>query len=466
VFVLSRDFPLIVPSRRQALYIAFTCDWAYFDDPTAQSFPEQLLAASERGAIGAIASTRLTYAFSNTQLARNYFANQFQEPRMTMGEALWLGKIQTRGTNSATYHLLGDPTLYLGFPRWRGEFISFNPYPLTPLSLSSVKGRALTPDGNPLSNFQGEAIFLLRDSAIPRRYTINTGGQPPEGIVLTYNLMGSIVFQGSFPVQQGLVEGQFIVSRDVTLGGGLGRATVYYYDQNEDGVFTRDSLEYSSVIASLNDTTPPHIEVFFDHRGYRKGEPIPPEPLLIVEVSDSNGINLTGSMGHGITVTIDDQSSVDLTTYFRYYTGSYQRGSAEYKLGPLEPGLHKIVIEAWDTPGNLGMETIDVEVVSGANGLIVNQVLNWPNPFREQTHLTFVITKPADYEVQVFTIAGTLLWSYRSRAAQPGMIFEPVWDGRDKYGRKVGNGVYIYKVIATDDAGNRAEGLGRIALIR
>lgn len=463
VFVQSRDFPLIEPSRRQALYIAFTCDWAYFDDPTTQSFPEQLLSAPGRGAIAAIASNRLTYAFSNTQLARNYFSNQFQNPPLTIGEALWLGKVQTRGTNSATYHLLGDPTLHLGFPRLKGTFLSLQPYPLIPLTLSRVRGQALTQSGDPI---RGDVIFLIRDSAIPRRYTINTGGQPPEGIVLSYNLNGAIVYQGLFSIEESLFEGSFIVPKEVTLGGNLGQAIAYYYDETRDGIIYKDSIQYSTTIAQVHDTIPPSIQIFFNHRGYREGEPISVHPLLIVDVSDSNGINLTGSMGHGIRATIDQEIELDLTPYFRYFRGSYQKGSVEYQIERLEPGHHLIEVEAWDAPGNLGVVKKEVEVVGRPGGLLVDKVLNWPNPFRSSTHLTFILSKPAKYEIRVFTIGGTLLWEYSGEAPEAGMIFEPVWDGRDLHGREVGNGVYIYKVIAIDDDGNRAEGLGRIARIR
>ncbi len=468
VFVQSRDLPRIEPSRRLPLYLAFTCDWAYWDNPAGQSFPELLLARHDGGAIAVIASTRLTYSFSNTSLARNFFSSQFGEQRLTVAEALAIAKYQALISLGPTYHLLGDPTLYLGSPRLRGEFLSLQPYPLVPLALSMVTARVLAQGGGFHPDFDGELELVLLDSDVPRRYSIlwyDYEGNEHE-IVLNYNLLGSNVYHGAFSVTGGMTYGRFVVPRDITLGGGLGRLFGYFHDDRIDGIIALDSLHFAPTVAAAVDTVPPDIRVYFDHRGYRIGDPIGPEPTLIADISDSSGLNLTGVMGHGVSVSIDDRNPVDLTQSFSYHLDSYRSGSLEQRIGPLTAGGHTVEIQAWDSFNNLALKEFEVEVTAAAGGLMVDRVLNWPNPFRDRTRLTFIVNRPADFEARVYTVGGRLIWRYRGQATRAGLNADAVWDGRDRAGRTVANGVYLCKIIAFDDGGNRAEGLGRVVYAR
>ncbi len=461
VFVQSRDFPRIEASRRLSLYLAFTCDWAYWDDPSSVSFPEQLLTAAGRGAIGAIASTRLTYAYSNTLLARNFFLNQFGNQTMTTGEALWRSKYQVRGVNSATYHLLGDPTLYLAQPRLKGQFTSINPYPITPLARSELNGRIISLQGTYLSDYRGSMEFILRDATI---FRIDT--TPPNEIVLNYTIPGAMVYRGFLSVQNGLFNGIFIPPRDITLGDSTGRAVGYFHNDEVDGIISRDSLIFASDLFAGIDNTPPEIKIYFDSRSYRPGDHISATPLLIVDITDSSGLNLTGAMGHGINLRIDDSPPINITGHFRYNLDSYQSGSLEQSIGPLPTGLRRIEIEAWDSFNNLGVEVVEVEVIAGAGSLLLDRVLNWPNPFRTTTALTFTVNQAVDYKIEIFTVNGRPIWHRNGSTNAGGLVTDVIWDGRDAAGRKVGNGVYLYKVTAWRRNGDKAQRLGKIAYIR
>ena len=468
VFVQSRDLPRIEKSRRLPLYVAFTCDWAYWDNPSAQSFPEHLLAAPNGGAIGAIASTRLTYAYSNTRLAKNFFRIMFGNEDVTIGEILALAKHQAPISLGPTYHLLGDPALRLGSPRLRGSFQSLSPHPLIPLDLSSVTGRIFGNEGNHDPEFGGEVELVLLDTDVPRRYIVvwfDSQGNQHE-IPLNYSILGTKVYQGSFSISNGEFDGRFIVPRDVTLNGQSGRLFGYFHNDEIDGIIALDSVGFAERVADVTDSEPPAIQIYFDHRGYRAGDLIGPEPLLILDLADSSGLNLTGVMGHGISFAIDGAMPVDITNSFRYNLDSYQSGSLEQVIGPLDPGNHNIEILAWDSFNNLAVKQIDVEVTDAVGGLMVDRVLNYPNPFRDETSLTFLVNKPANFEVQVYTVGGRLIWRYSGRADRAGLNSEATWNGRDHAGRTVSNGVYIYKVIAWDDEGNDTEGLGRIAFVR
>ena len=189
--------------------------------------------------------------------------------------------------------------------------------------------------------------------------------------------------------------------------------------------------------------------------------------MLIVDVEDSSGLNLTGALGHGINLSVDNNPAVDLTPYFLYHLESHRSGSLEKQIGPLSTGNHILEIQAWDSFNNLAVTEMEIEVAREAGGLRVDRVLNWPNPFRDKTtKLTFMVTKvPIDYEIKIFTVGGRQIWDYHGRAIN-NYVCDAIWNGRDHAGRLVGNGVYLYTVKIWDDRGNEAEGLGRIAVIR
>lgn len=462
VFVLSRDLPRIERSRRLPLYLAFTCDWAYWDDPGSQSFSEQLLAMPEGGAIGIIASTRLTGGGSNFNLAKKFFECLFDDPNeTTLGEALTTAKNYYRAsTNNASYHLLGDPVMNIGVPQLSGEIDSL-PQPLVPLDISTVYGHIQRSNGRIDSSYSGHLEFLVNDTRIRRHYQ-------HLDISLEYYLNGPVVYRGLFSVSDGSFNGQFVVPRDVTLGDSLGRVTAYFYNDEIDGVIARDYIKFADEIADRLDNASPSIDIYVGSRVFRTGDLIGPEPLLIVELSDSSGLNLTSAMGHGINLLIDGNRPLDLTSYFLYYEDSYQSGSLEKRIGPLEPGLHNIEIQAWDSFNNLAVKDIDVEVTTSPGGFKVERVLNYPNPFREKTELTFRVTgQISEYEIKIFTVGGRMIRDYRGVVIDNSDYIRNIfWNGRDSEGRIVGNGVYLYKVVARNGAGHHAEGLGRIALIR
>ncbi len=465
VLVQSRDMPRLDNGRKLPLFLAFTCDWAYWDEPSVQSFPEQLLAESGRGAIGAIASTRLTYSGSNANLAREFYERLFGAERLTIGEALANAKYSAVNPYSPTYHLLGDPTIYLAAPRLSGRFITLEE-PMVPLGVSVVEGDVFGLNGQLNPSYSGEVEFLALDTHVPRRYVITwLDSQDNERhIVLNYKLAGPTVYRGLFSIVDGQFGGQFVVPRDVTLGGQAGRVVAYFHNDDIDGVFARDSIAYADQVAAVNDTEPPDINIYFDHRGFRPDDPVGSDPLLIVDLSDSSGINLTGAMGHGVRMSIDGGQQIDLTPFFRNNLDDYQSGSLERRIGPLETGIHNIEIEAWDSFNNVDIASIDVEVVASNSGLSVYNILNWPNPFTDRTNLTFLVNGEGDYELLVYSVGGTLIKDFHGTAVQGYNGVE--WDGKDKAGRSIANGVYLYKVIVRDIRGNKAEGLGRIAYIR
>lgn len=72
---------------------------------------------------------------------------------------------------------------------------------------------------------------------------------------------------------------------------------------------------------------------------------------------------------------------------------------------------------------------------------------NKPNPFSSQTRIRFYLAKPGDVAVDIFSLTGRHLWrrTYRMMTAGEQSI---LWSGRDKQGRDLPPGVYLYRVSA------------------
>ena len=82
-----------------------------------------------------------------------------------------------------------------------------------------------------------------------------------------------------------------------------------------------------------------------------------------------------------------------------------------------------------------------------------------PGCFRQK------LSAPLDVEVKVYTLAGRLIQSLQTIASGEPMVRVP-WDGRDRDGDLLANGVYLYKlVVRTTDGTFASEALGKLTVL-
>ena len=72
---------------------------------------------------------------------------------------------------------------------------------------------------------------------------------------------------------------------------------------------------------------------------------------------------------------------------------------------------------------------------------------NYPNPFKDDTQFTFEITENARVSVSIYTLDGTKI-KVIPLEDYPGGYHHVYWDGKDAFGKKISNGVYIYRIKA------------------
>jgi len=114
-----------------------------------------------------------------------------------------------------------------------------------------------------------------------------------------------------------------------------------------------------------------------------------------------------------------------------------------------------------DESNNLAM----LELVSG-KGDPLDDVINFPNPFKDYTEFTYVLNKlTEEVIIKVFTVRGRPVRVFDNCPTSIG--YNSVgWDGSDSRGDQIANGTYIYKVIAKTDEGVTHEITERIVRMR
>ncbi len=464
----SRDLGRMTNTDKPTVIVAGSCSIGFFDDPGQEGMAEVLF-RQPGGAIETVSATRLVYATDNAIFNYDLYDGIFGQ-RLNVSEATYAAKMMHQYgfnyslvLNDRTYVVFGDPLGKFGIPEYHLVFSTADSV-LTPLQQFTFTGTATDDDGNPAA-VDGLADITVFDSRIVKHH--------PLGI--DYSLGGPVIFRGSVEVQGGQFSGAFMVPLDVDYGGLSAKINGYADFGAVSAIGGLDSLAVALTAATTGDNTGPEIEYrFADVPDFVSGDRIPTNATITLVLDDESGINLTGGLGHRIEMVIDNDNSatVNLTDRFTYTPGSYRQGGLEFALPDLTPEKHIFRITAWDNANNPA--SVEFEAVpSQESRIAINEVLNWPNPMEERTEFFFDLSESAEsVELQIFTLAGRLIKSFRAEDVTVGRNRRFVWDGRDMDGDRVAQGVYIYKITARGRSGNwakssdtRAEAFGKVVVL-
>lgn len=476
-------------------FVAATCDWALYDNPQSQSQAEELLLLANRGAIAMLSSARLVFSGDNANFNQEFYRQLFPSfgESVRIGDAFVATRMATqRIPNDEKFHIFGDPTLHLAVPKQEVAITSMTPDSIVALNTIDITGE-IRKDGKVWDDFNGTTLLTTFDSKKSVVYT------PEAGSPVSYNLPGNTIFRGTVPVENGRFTAKFIVPKDISYGGKLARISAYVWNDETDGVGFKNQITVSSATSDLVDRDGPEIKVYFKGReDFTTGDIIGENETLVVEVADSiSGVNIAGEIGHRLTLSIDPDaetclsqlyrslglSNIDLTDLFQFDKGNYLSGKVEFPIhfpeevevggqnvpcsSPNGDDKHTLVVKAWDNSNNSSTTSVDVVVIH-EQGLVLREVMNYPNPFREKTTFSFFCNNDAEVQIKIYTIAGQLIRTLEYPFARSGFNMVE-WDGRDADGDVPANGIYLYKLVAKafDNSGmSQKEIIGRLALIR
>jgi len=315
------------------------------------------------------------------------------------------------------------------------------------------------------SDFNGTADVTVYDA--PRNDTVYSGS-----VRFAFTLPGGVLYRGTNTVQNGKFSASFIVPKDIAYENKKGKITAYAVttDGTDAVGSTTNVVVGGTDTNAVADTAGPNIKLYLDSRTFQPGGFVSPEPLLIVDLNDASGLNASGTgIGHRIEGWVDDAAtSIDLTSAYRGALDDPTHGTAERTLTGLSAGPHTMKVRAWDVFNNPTEATVPFVIPTTGDDLVIDEVMNVPNPFAHGTTFTLRQNKtvPLDVEIKIYTVAGRLVQDIKQTGLVQHLVSVP-WDGLDRDGNALGNGVYIYRVIVrTSDGLQQTEDVGRMAVLR
>lgn len=212
------------------------------------------------------------------------------------------------------------------------------------------------------------------------------------------------------------------------------------------------------------DTLRPTVQITFDGMQVVNGDYVSQNPLINIRYIDNNPAALLPADTTKFKIRLNNILVPFIAGEAELLT-SNSPGKADVRWTPkLSGGENIIQISAQDVSDN-NSDTI-LLYVNVATEFRLMDIYNLPNPFSNTTHFTFNLagpTNPDEVTIKIYTVAGRLIQELNTT----GFIgFNKIlWDGRDRDGDQIGNGVYLYKVIVKQGS-KQVEGLSKLVKMR
>ena len=452
------------------VFVTATCEFSRYDDAHRVSAGEQVLLNPEGAGIALFTTTRTITEDDAKNLSRSFYKYALPE---NAGEVLTFGQLISSmkndlnstgisATNKLKFTLLGDPALKLPIPQLNvvvSEILDPNMNEqidtLYALSKVKVKGAVLSEDGYIMDSFNG----LLKPKVYDKSFKLQTLNNDFEYLEpFNFDLQQSVLYAGNVTVENGLFEFEFVVPQDIAYTDGFGKFSFYAYNEEQDAIGAYVDIVIGGFDENSEvDNTGPVIDLYMNNTDFRYGGITDANPRLYAEISDDSGINTTGNgIGHDLVATLDDdsQSSVVLNNYYESDIDSYQSGVVSYPYANLEEGVHQLKIKVWDVHNN-SSEAFTEFVVVANEGLVLENLMNYPNPFSDFTRIHFEHNRPddqLDVRLDIYDMNGNRIKSV-SRFISSGSYANSdfTWDGRSDRGAALNSGIYICKVFMSSD---------------
>ena len=448
------------------VFITATCEFSRFDEPELKTGGEMVLLNPEGGGIALLTTTRLAYSQSNFTLNQQVYSTAFTQIN---GEYPYLGDIIMRSKppgqlTTRNFVLLGDPALKMAYPKFQVRTLSISNKQtesltdtLHSLDLIHVSGDIADISGSTIENFDG----FLQIEVYDKKTLYKTKGNDTYSYPIEFYCQDKIIWQGKASVNAGKFEFTFLVPKDIAYNPGPGKISYYAWsDQADAAGYTNEIIIGGINPNAQTDLVGPNIDLFLNDLSFESGDQTHENPVMLAFLSDESGINLSaGGIGHEITAVLDDDRSnvINLKDYFVEDINNYRSGSITYPFYNLPDGTHTLTLKAWDNYNNSAEKTISF-LISTHGPLELNQVINYPNPFKNSTTFSFNHTRPGDkldINLEIFDLSGRMVLSFEDTFESESTIAPfLVWNGDDLNGNKLRSGIYLYTLQVTDEDGN------------
>jgi hypothetical protein len=212
------------------------------------------------------------------------------------------------------------------------------------------------------------------------------------------------------------------------------------------------------------DITNPLLDVTFDGVHILNNDIVSPEPEILISLRDENlFLALNDTSDFTIQLRHPGQSTYE-PVYFlnrlEFTPAQLPDNSCRIRFTPTftAEGNYELRVQGKDRSGNYSGAVdykIQFEVILKS---MISNVMNYPNPFSTSTRFVFTLTGskiPDVFTIQIMTISGKVVKEITREELGPIRIGRNItqyaWDGRDMFGDRLANGVYLYRVITRMD---------------
>ena len=478
------------------LMITGTCEFSRYDDHERTSLGEYAFLNPYGGMIAMFTTSRITFGNNNYAFNTGVYNNLF---RINGGELYRLGDVyrmaKTEGKNyEKRYVFFGDPALRIAYPEGKVETTAINGrfpgYDLDSIQINDttwetykilwdtisalqpveIEGVVKDCHGNEETGFNGVVYVTVYDKEADLIDMCEVSGGT---IQRPFKLRNSMIFNGKTEARNGRFKISFIVPRDIAYRFGTGMISYYATDHERqaNGV-CEDFIIGGFYNDAVEDGQGPDIRLFIDDTLFVSGGLTGESPILLAFVEDESGINTTGAgIGHDIMATLAGPSanSYNLNDCFVAETDNPGKGQISYKMQGLADGDYTLTLKVWDIYNNSSTSTINFTVVNSA-GMSIENPVNVPNPFTEETRFTFdhnQVGNNVKVQILIYDIMGRWVNTLTETVSGTSARIAPIRsDGRNPNGEILGSGIYIYRIIATNDQGEIATATSKLVLCR
>ncbi|MEP7141741.1 MAG: C25 family cysteine peptidase [Ferruginibacter sp.] len=285
-------------------------------------------------------------------------------------------------------------------------------------------------------------------------------------IKFTITDRSNVLHSIAIPKKKALVSGDtLVVSYSIDTKDYPGINTLYVMvnpDNNQPEQYLYNNFIYKNFFVK-EDKFNPLLDITFDGVHILNKDIVASRPHILVKLKDESKFLLLSDTA-SLKVQVhypEDATDVYRNFYFgdnmRFIpatTGADNTASIEFSPFFPEDGEYELKISGKDMVGNKA-GNIEYKVTFNVlNTPMISNMLNYPNPFTTSTAFVFTLTGsevPQNMRIQILTITGKIVREITK--AELGDIHigrnitEFKWDGTDMYGQKLGNGVYLYRVL-------------------
>ncbi len=466
--------------NRLNCFVSVTCEFTKFDNPNRETAGEFLYWNKDGGSVALITTTRQIFVSVGVEFnitLEQYLFSFGSDNYPSIAESLRLTKNDPAISSTNQRRLvffIGDPAMKLAIPekeirisKINGVDINNFQQPIKGLDLVNIEGQVYDKNGVFLENYSGILTSTVYDKNISRTTLANDNTTDGNGnlILLDFEILGEVLFRGKSSVENGEFQFSFVVPKDVRMEIDSGKFSFYAKDTSSN--LDKSGYNTSIQIGGVNedaeeDNIGPEIQIFLNDESFVSGGITNESPNLIVKLSDNNGINTSSGVGHDMLAIVDsdDINAIILNNYYVADIDDYKNGTVNYQLDNLQPGQHTLKIKAWDVYNNSSISEVDFMVFNENEKLVLENVLNYPNPFIDFSEFWFNHNSSSllDVKIEIFTISGRLVKTIIGNTNSSGdsnFSRDFIWDGRDDFGDKVAKGVYVYKLSVRSELTNK-----------